>query len=1243
MPSDADRTSIHCRNNFLVFVATLLSTSAVIAADRIVTSVDPQQTFVLKGQIDPRAQPRYDIGKLDPSAKLGFLTLLLKPSAELDGFVREQQEPASANYHRWITPEQFAERFGLSKTDIGKLTWWLESQGLTVNDVARGRHWITFSGTADQVSHALRTEIHRYQVGGQTHFANATAPSIPAAFQDVVSGIRGLNDFRLKSLSLPAKATADLGDYHYLAPDDVATIYDITPLFDAGITGAGQKLVVVGQTDIDVTDIQAFRAQFNLPANDPQLVLYGTDPGTSYGDLPEADLDIEWSGSVARDATIVYVYSEDVFTSAQYAIDQNLAPVMTMSYGGCELWATPGLEAIAQQANAQGITWMVASGDWGAATCDISSPTPQAAKGPTVSSPADLPEVTAVGGTEFDEGTGTYWSQTNTANGASALSWIPEMAWNDSVERNGLAATGGGPSALFTKPFWQAGPGVPGDNARDLPDVALSASPDHDGYEVYSSGYLNIYGGTSVASPIFAGIVALLNQETAAAGQGNINPALYRLAQSSKDAFHDVTTGTNMVSCVQSSPDCSSGLMGFSAGPGYDLTTGLGSVDAWRLISEWTSGVTASTTTLTANPSSFNLTDTVQLTATVTSASATTAPTGTITFLANDNSLGSVALMGSGTTATAILSSTGLLLSGGNGIATALYSGDGTFSASAGTVATTVKLPASGALPVPSVTPNPVPQENTPVGGEWPYTVQLTEKAGVSATLTLFTINGQRQNLGYWTSTSIPANGSISAELVGEGLVAPISRAFHFAGVDATNKTWTQDLTVNFTGTKAPGLAPSVVLTSTPATVLQEPTQPPACQWSHQLIVQEQAGFEVQLIGLFSSTANFSSQIQQLFGTTQLAPYGMLRANICRSGVSGVADTYTLSGTSEVGTFVRSAVSVSFSGAMAGANTFTVSPTEVDLSAPDGSQPENSTVDLNLAGTTNWTAQVLPQNRTSAWLTVSPLSGSGPAQLQLTAAAGLSNGVYQALIAVQPSGVSPQSITVPVTFVVGASNDLSVDQASNAASYANVYAPGMALAVFGTNLAPATETYSFFPLPLTMQGVSATVNGVAAPLYYVSPTQINLQIPYETTLGTAVLGINNNGKVTSTSFPVTVVGPGIFADLTGALVPFSTGLQGQDAFAYMTGDGVPTPMLATGAAPYFDFLWQPLLPVTLTVGGIPATINTIGIPDWAAGVTEIDFTIPATVPTGPQPVVVTVGGVASPPVTLNVTALTVSE
>jgi uncharacterized protein (TIGR03437 family) len=410
------------------------------------------------------------------------------------------------------------------------------------------------------------------------------------------------------------------------------------------------------------------------------------------------------------------------------------------------------------------------------------------------------------------------------------------------------------------------------------------------------------------------------------------------------------------------------------------------------------------------------------------------------------------------------------------------------------------------------------------------------------------------------------------------------------------------------------------------------------------LIIQEQSGFSVELFDLESDTDDFSDNIQQLFGTTQLAPFGMLRATICRGGLSG-SDTYTLTGFSEAGTLVSSSLPVVFEGPAESVVAVTASTAAVNLSVPDSSQPASATVDLSFTGgAPNWTVNVLPGNRTSSWLTVSPLSGSGPAQLQLTAAAGLSRGVYQAFVSVMPDSTSPQALSVPVTFVVGASDELLVDHASNAASYATVYVPGMILAVFGTDLAPAVQQNLELPLPLKMQGVSATVNGVAAPLYYVSPTQINLQIPYETTLGTAVLGINNNGKVTSFSFPVTVSGPGIFAAMDSSLVPFATGAQGQVLTAFVTGDGALTPTLATGAAPYVytpvDYLPQPGLPVTLSVGGVPATLNFVGMPTWAVGTTQINFTIPANAPLGPQPVVVTVGGVDSAPVTLNVTAAT---
>ncbi len=169
----------------------------------------------------------------------------------------------------------------------------------------------------------------------------------------------------------------------------------------------------------------------------------------------------------------------------------------------------------AQQANAQGMTWFAASGDDGAADCDDSQN-----PGLAVDLPGSVPEVTSVGGTEFVEGTGTYWSLTNNANGASALSYIPETTWNDSVEDGEPSASGGGASVLFSKPSWQTGRGVPSDNARDVPDVSLNASDDHDRYLVYTGGSLQAYGGTSVPAPSFAGLTALLNQKLGSGRSG---------------------------------------------------------------------------------------------------------------------------------------------------------------------------------------------------------------------------------------------------------------------------------------------------------------------------------------------------------------------------------------------------------------------------------------------------------------------------------------------------------------------------------------------------------------------------------------------------------------------------------------------------------------------------------------------------------------------------------------------------
>lgn len=278
-----------------------------------------------------------------------------------------------------------------------------------------------------------------------------------------------------------------------------------------------------------------------------------------------------------------------------------------------------------QQANAQGITVVSSSGDSGAAACEPARTSTSAETGLAVGFPASSPYVTGVGGTEFSEGAASYWSATNGPTGGSALSYIPETAWNDGNYGSGLEpdlmGTGGGVSTLFPKPAWQTGVGVPNDGFRDVPDVSLAASPDHDGYLFCSansclSGYadanrqLHIVGGTSVSAPALAGIVALLNQKTGSA-QGNINPSLYALASFSNDAFHDITTGNNQVPCSPGTKDCpgfagqtTPAMMGYVAGPGYDQVTGLGSIDAYNLVNEWNSdfNISISPASLTLSP-----------------------------------------------------------------------------------------------------------------------------------------------------------------------------------------------------------------------------------------------------------------------------------------------------------------------------------------------------------------------------------------------------------------------------------------------------------------------------------------------------------------------------------------------------------------------------------------------------------------------------------------------------------------
>jgi uncharacterized protein (TIGR03437 family) len=915
-----------------------LASPAVAQPNRITSSIDDSRTVLASGPTHRLANASNDVGRVESGFPLAGITLTLARSsaqqADLDQLLLAQQNPASPLFHQWLTPEQFADRFGASPSDLAQIQGWLRAQGFTLDYTARSRAYVPFSGTAQQVQSAFHTEIHRYRVGGQMHYASVSDPSIPEALAGLVAGVRGLDDFYPQPLVRDALPQLSDGPGRYiLAPADFAAIYDVTPLYNQGIDGAGQKIAVAGQTAISTGDITLFRNKFSLGPANLETVLVPPNPA-SFGDARdevEADLDIEWSGAVAPKATIVYVYAPDAWDAATYAIDQKSAPVLSFSFGyDCELFnllALTNWRATVQQANAEGITMLVATGDIGAAGCEfLDTPYPVIAQsGLGVAEPASIPEVTAMGGSEFNEGKNSelYWG-----SDGSAETYIPEIAWNDTALVGSFDATGGGASIYFAQPAWQTGPGVPNDGWRHLPDLAFPASNTHDPAFIYTSGAAALVGGTSCAAPMMAGVVALLNQYLKQPGLGNINPALYRLAQTAPMAFNDIATGDNKVPCAVGSPDCVNGSLGWPAGPGYDSATGLGSLDVYNFVKYWSSAA-----------------------------------------------------------------------------------------------------PVNASV-VASINQDPVFQTTPDASGNsWQFQLRLTEEAGIGATLQQFTINGadySSQIASLFGGASIPPDGSIFASYGFPTLPDPSNVVFGFSGVDASGAQWSTTLTVPFEG---------------------------------------------------------------------------------------------------------------------------------------------------------------PQTQ------------------------------------------------------------MTIGGISNAASGQQAYAPGMILSVYGAGMGDFAQAASATPLPAMMAGFEASVvnasnspAGVEAPLYYVSPTQVNLQIPYNIAPGPATLSLGGPWGGANYNFTVSAAAPGIFMLPDGSVNPSSTAHAGDIVVMFITGDGMPSPSVVTGWTPSGSGTPMPQQPVSITVGGIAVAqpFAFIGIPSWSVGVTQINFTIPANVPVGPQPVVVTVGSASSFPATVTI-------
>lgn len=588
----------------LVGLSASRASAQSLVANRITVPIRSDQMQVMRGTVQPLVARAKAQGQLSGATPIEGMSLVFRLSAaqqaDLKNLLVEQQTKGSPMYHQWLQPGQFAARYGVSQQDLAKVAAWLQSRGFVVTSIPASRDRINFSGTAAQVNAAFQTQLDRYVEQGRQGWANATDISLPQAIAGMAVGVEHLNTFRplphivrMPVQEMPRSGTNALAPHYtlsngsgvevnYIAPSDAQTIYDLTGLYNNGITGTGQTLGVVGQTDIVQyeANIANFRSLSGLSSGNLPTQVLVPSSGTAQvyvGDLEEADIDTEWAGAIAKDASIVYVTvgnnsNYSVFDSLQYAVQTPLAsgntkflPVISISYGACEAaFAGSGyvqiMEQALEQANAQGQTVVAASGDSGSADCDNgtngSGQVVGAYQGLAVDYPGSSQYVTAAGGTSFSGDVtdqSKYWNTANDTNNGSAISYIPETTWNETptladlqdtnLGNNQLSASGGGASTLFTKPSWQVGTGVPSDGKRDVPDVSLASNPSHDGYVLCTqetdstntaftsqsscaypltsgevpyfdtSGSGYVYGGTSIVAPQWAAMITLWNQE----------------------------------------------------------------------------------------------------------------------------------------------------------------------------------------------------------------------------------------------------------------------------------------------------------------------------------------------------------------------------------------------------------------------------------------------------------------------------------------------------------------------------------------------------------------------------------------------------------------------------------------------------------------------------------------------------------------------------------------------------------
>ncbi len=810
----------------------------------------------LSSLVSPTQPNATDLGPAPANARLDRVLVLLAPSPAqqfaLTARLQSIETPSSPEYRQWLTPSAFAENYSNSASDVAAVAAWLESQGLANVSVPAGRGWIEVSGSVAQFEQAFSTSIHLASSPAGPRFVLASSISVPAPFATLIRGIASLDGaLSAAAATEPRPLTVSADELNLeassshpaaLTPQFVGSLLHLVELNLAGTDGTGELIAIPSRSNVNPQDVASFRDSFHLSASPLSVFPDGPDPGSG-AEQAATTLTCSWAGAAAPGAQILLVpaastsATDGLDLALASIVDHALAHTVVVGYSVCEAALSPAHQALYaalyRQAAAEGISVIAASGDSGASACTRAGGFARIDSGFGVNALASTPWNTAVGVAAFS-------SDGVSLDNPRLSAWSPENVADPAY------AGGGGKSSLYSAPDWQliGTQASPGPQSRSLPDLALPTALDsaaNPGLAFCFSGSTTsagctLYraGGSSASAAIFAGVAALVSQKYGA--QGNFAPGLYALSRTN-GVFTDIDDGSARLRCLAGSAGCdASGFIGFPAAPGYDLATGLGSVDAHALVTRWHSLATGTGAVTVNNTISagqvINPGGSLALSGNVVSDTGGPAPTGIVTFydLTTSTDLADVTLVpGAGGTSSASMTITGVLGLGAHNIVVD-YSGDAVY---AGNFSTTVLVEVEASTTTVTVT------TNSPMyapGTAFVATATITSpNAGTGApppsgTVT-FTLDGVTQGVApVVTGTPSTATLTLTAPLTAGShqIVATYSGDTNYAASTSVADVITVSknpplvvLTSNLT-TVPPGQALVLTATVTPAVALAE-------------------------------------------------------------------------------------------------------------------------------------------------------------------------------------------------------------------------------------------------------------------------------------------------------------------------------------------------------------------------------------------------------------------------------------